>query len=679
MNGVQEPVFRRTKKAAGTDWLNLAPRVGFAWTPDFGDGLLGTIFGRGDETVFRGGWDITYFDEGTNMFASTAGNNTGQSQVLLLQPGMPGFTAGGLTLQSPLPPFQAAPAAYQDVWTQAEIAFVNGLGSMFSDLETGYVQSWNIGLQREIARNTVVEVRYLGNRANKLWHSFSLNEVNIFENGFLDEFKRAQQNLAVNEANGRTGFANNGLPGQSPIPIFEAAFAARGAQTALPGNQAFTNGNFISDLRQGEAGRLANRLASSQTYLCRMTGNTFTPCAARNYSAPGPYAANFFMVNPYAVNGLTVVDDDGWSEYQGLQLQLRRRYANWLTANVNYTLAKNTGNIFADNATQSGNYLTLRDKAKNDGPAPFDVRHVVQGYALYNLPFGRGRHFDISNKVLDAIAGGWTLGGLVTAQSGTPFRLVSGRQTVTTSDAGVVLMNGHTVEEIQNLITIRPHPTLPGSRYWVDPILFGPDGAANPEYLAPPTAPGEWGQTIYLRGRNVWTLDASFNKTTALVGRSALSIHVTIQNVLNHAGLEHAGIPRKRGHYQRRDQHDAVRNHEQPDQQQHPAKRLRASDRHVLTRHEPTTRSARKADRVTTPLRRQPVSTFARSLIISAGCSRSGMTNVRFALDEANVSPRSYRVRIDGFHCIRSPFRNANACQASSRPSASSRSLISSR
>ena len=202
LDGVQEPVFRRTKKAAGTDWLNLAPRVGFAWTPDFGDGLLGTIFGRGDETVFRGGWDITYFDEGTNMFASTAGNNTGQSQALLLQPGMPGFTAGGLTLQSPLPPFQTAPAAYQDVWTQAEIAFVNGLGSMFSDLETGYVQSWNIGLQREIARNTVVEVRYLGNRANKLWHSFSLNEVNIFENGFLDEFKRAQQNLASTKRTG---------------------------------------------------------------------------------------------------------------------------------------------------------------------------------------------------------------------------------------------------------------------------------------------------------------------------------------------------------------------------------------------------------------------------------------------------------------------------------------------
>ena len=44
---------------------------------------------------------------------------------------------------------------------------MNGLGSMFSDLETGYVKAWNIGVQRQIAKNTVIEVRYLGNRAEQ--------------------------------------------------------------------------------------------------------------------------------------------------------------------------------------------------------------------------------------------------------------------------------------------------------------------------------------------------------------------------------------------------------------------------------------------------------------------------------------------------------------------------------
>jgi hypothetical protein len=253
----------------------------------------------------------------------------------------------------------------------------------------------------------------------------------------------------------------------------------------------------------------------------------------RTFTAPGPYPMNFFQVNPYAVNGLTVVDDDGWSDYHGLQLQFRRRYANWLSANVNYTLGKNNGNVFADNATQGANYFTLRNKAMNDGPAPHDVRHVLQAYGTYDLPFGNDRHFKIGNRVLNALAGGWTLGAVFTAQSGTPFRLTSGRQTVNGQDAGVVLQNGHTVKDIQNLIRIRNHPTVAASRYWADEKLIGPDGRVNPEYLAPPTTAGEWGQIIYLRGRNPWSFDMSLNKTTGFIGRSQIALHVTIQNVLN--------------------------------------------------------------------------------------------------------------------------------------------------
>jgi hypothetical protein len=355
--------------------------------------------------------------------------------------------------------------------------------------------------------------------------------VNIFENGFLDDFKRAQQNLAINEANGRTGFANNGLPGQAPIPVFEAAFAARGGQGALPSNQGFTNGSFISNVRQGQAGRLASLLANTETYICRMVGSTLSPCAVRNYSAPGPYPMNVFVVNPY-INFMQVVDDDGWSRYDALQVQLRRRYAGWLSATVNYTLGKNTGNLHADSATQSGSYFTLRDKAKSDGPSIFDVRHVLQAFGTYDLPFGRGRHWDIRNGMINALAGGWTFGAIFTAQSGTRFRLISGRQTVNGSDAGVILMNGHTAEEIRQMINIRPG-RLPSERYYFDERLIGPDGRANPEYLAPPTTPGEWGEVIYLPAQNVWSFDASFNKTTSLIGRSEITVHVTIQNVLN--------------------------------------------------------------------------------------------------------------------------------------------------
>jgi len=536
LNGIQDPVLQRGKYASKADWNNLAPRVGFAWTPNFAEkGLMARIFGTGDETVFRGSYDITYFDEGTNMFASTAGNNPGQSQTLLARAGTE-YVPGAVTMHSALPTFNAQPLAYKDVWNQSELTFSgNSIQTMSDDLKTGYVQSWNVGIQRLLMKDTVLELRYVGNRGSNLWHTFNMNEVNIFENGFLDEFKRAQQNLAINVQNGRTGFANNGLPGQQALPIFEAAFGARGGAAALPAGSGFTNTNFIQDLTQGEAGRLAGRMAGDSNYLCRMVGNTFSPCVTgnRNFTAPGPYPMNFFVLNPYAAGGnLNLVDDDGFSRYQGLQVQLRRRYLKGLALNVNYTLAKNETNIWADNATQSNNYRTLRDRSFDATVSPFDVRHVFQTFGTYDLPFGKGRHYNIDNSVLNAIAGGWTFGGVITAQSGTPFRLSSGRQTVNGQDAGVVLMNGHSAQEIQDMIHISPGPGL--NRYWIDPKLVGPDGRANPEYLAPPTKPGEFGDFIYLRGTNSWNVDASLVKSFALIGRTGMTFHLTVTNLFNH-------------------------------------------------------------------------------------------------------------------------------------------------
>jgi hypothetical protein len=278
---------------------------------------------------------------------------------------------------------------------------------------------------------------------------------------------------------------------------------------------------------------MALAMSGNQNYICRMVGNTFVPCASRNYSTPGPYPMNFFVVNPYAIGGnLTLVSDDSSSKYHAMQLQLRRRYLNGLSMNVNYTLARNTNDIWADNATQFHSYRTLRDRSLDMGPAPVDVRHVLQAYGTYDLPFGRDRRFRIGNPVLNAIAGGWTVGGVLTAQTGTPFRLSSGRLTVNGSDSGVVLMNGHTADEIQDMIKVGPGPGL--ARYWIDPRLIGPDGRANPEYLAPPTTAGEFGELLYLRGTNIWQLDGSLNKTFSLFGRTAATIHVTIQNVLNH-------------------------------------------------------------------------------------------------------------------------------------------------
>ena len=96
-----------------------------------------------------------------------------------------------------------------------------------------YDQTHNLMLvgQREFGHNTVVEVRYTGNHGIKEWRQIDLNEVNLFENGFLKEFYQAQQNLFINRgcktswndcSSTTNSFANAGLPGQGNFPLIQA-------------------------------------------------------------------------------------------------------------------------------------------------------------------------------------------------------------------------------------------------------------------------------------------------------------------------------------------------------------------------------------------------------------------------------------------------------------------------
>src|SRR6185295_15789051 len=88
------------------------------------------------------------------------------------------------------------------------------------------------GIQREITKDMALEVRYVGNHGTKLMRQYELSEVNIFENGFINEFKAAQQNLAIfRQANplcGQTNqvacnYGNSGLTGQVTTPIITTA------------------------------------------------------------------------------------------------------------------------------------------------------------------------------------------------------------------------------------------------------------------------------------------------------------------------------------------------------------------------------------------------------------------------------------------------------------------------
>ena len=133
--------------------------------------------------------------------------------------------------------------------------FNRGHATIDPDIQTPYVNNWTVGYQRELWRNAALEIRYVGNRGNNLWRSYDLNEMNIIENGFLDDSGTRSGTSRSIVANGRTGFANQGLPGQvAAADLRGRVRPARLAAGASPAASGFTNGTFITQLQQGQAG-----------------------------------------------------------------------------------------------------------------------------------------------------------------------------------------------------------------------------------------------------------------------------------------------------------------------------------------------------------------------------------------------------------------------------------------
>ena len=113
-----------------------------------------------------------------------------------------------------------------------------------------YIESWTVGLQRQVGKNTVVEVRYVANHGVDLWSAVNLNEVNTVENGFAQQFQAAQNNLAIANgisvpqlllsASSGTGikltsnnYGNQGLPGQVAVPLITTAIGSSTDQTTV--------------------------------------------------------------------------------------------------------------------------------------------------------------------------------------------------------------------------------------------------------------------------------------------------------------------------------------------------------------------------------------------------------------------------------------------------------------
>lgn len=107
------------------------------------------------------------------------------------------------------------------------------------------------------------------------------------------------------------------------------------------------------------------------------------------------------------------------SNYNGLQVTLRKRMGNGLQLNANYTYSKALDDISDAFSTKnhSGNdYPTDSMNPLFDyGPADFDVRHRAVVSFVYDLPFAKANRW----------VGGWSVSSIVSVQTGTPFSVTN--------------------------------------------------------------------------------------------------------------------------------------------------------------------------------------------------------------------------------------------------------------
>jgi hypothetical protein len=519
------------KELYKNDWNNFAPFVGLAYQPDFSSGFLKKLFGGPGTTSIRAGYSISFLHDGFTVISNALG--TGVTNPGLIQNSAVTTPTGVLSGAIPL----SAPAFHIPLTDRQnfDLSSFNGLWAINPNLKTPWVGQWSVGIEREIAKNTALEIRYVGNHAYDVYRAYDINEVNIFENGFLQEFLNAQTNLALNgNLNSFADAAHGGVAGTIPLPILSKFFTG----FANTSTSAWKSSGFISNLQNQNVGSFANTLAFSGTY---KTNRNLLP-------------ANFFVANPNAAFAV-LLDNNSLSNYHSLQVELRRRFSQGLQFQADYTFSKSLTDASGAVGSQSdiSNFRTLRDPNLDLIRSSIDQTHRFVANALYELPFGKGKAFwGDANGFVDKLVGGWTIGSIVTWQGRPPFYFTSGRSTFNCTPSRSTTSNGCTINgnSAQLLIPFSEFKKniglfrRPEGIYFINPDILNITKNAAGKFVSSTLKPGILGVPApgtlgnyplnSVGGPNYFNVDFSVVKRVSVGERVKLELKTTLINALNH-------------------------------------------------------------------------------------------------------------------------------------------------
>ena len=122
---------------------------------------------------------------------------------------------------------------------------------------------------------------------------------------------------------------------------------------------------------------------------------------------------------------------DGWSNYNALQVTVKKQFSQGLLFQTNYSWAKALDTLTSAGWGGGGSadrvsYQNANDPKGNYGRAATDIRHMFNGNVVYSLPFGSGKRFLDQGGVVNGIVGGWQLSSIFQIRSGLPFSPIIG-------------------------------------------------------------------------------------------------------------------------------------------------------------------------------------------------------------------------------------------------------------
>jgi len=227
-----------------------------------------------------------------------------------------------------------------------------------------------------------------------------------------------------------------------------------------------------------------------------------------------------YQLNPN-VGTTSGTNSIGVGKYDALQASVRQRPAEGLEFLASYTwgkaLSDNVGYYgvgWGQTSVQGFYYLDSTDPLRDYGPSPYDVRHMFSLAANYELPFGKGRKYDMSGPK-DIILGGWQLNGIFQARTGLALTVWD--------SAGQSLQATRSNERPNRICNGRIDGAGVDDR-WLDINCF---------QHAPAGQFGDSGSGI-LYGPGFWNWDFGLSKDVRFDDKRYLTFRIEAFNVLNH-------------------------------------------------------------------------------------------------------------------------------------------------